>query len=131
MHLFQSLISIFESCYDFCFYLCKFYVFNLKNTKCNQLHTGKKQPLNDRVNIIRNIPNDAYRKNISRMKITILYECIGMSIVLLIFMSDIFFLYMSNEGCFTFIIHYFVRFRSKINPYLKREYEKGCQKHGS
>ena len=30
------------------------------------------------------------------------------SIILLIFMSDIFFLYMSNEGCFTFIIHHFV-----------------------
>ena len=34
----------------------------------------------------------------------------SISIILLIFMSDIFFLYMSNEGCFTFIIHYFVCF---------------------
>ena len=31
-------------------------------------------------------------------------------IILLIFMSNIFFLYMSAEGCFTFIIHHFVRF---------------------
>ena len=36
------------------------------------------------------------------------------SIILLIFMSDIFFLYMSNEGCFTFIIHHFVRFMGQI-----------------
>ena len=28
------------------------------------------------------------------------------SITLLIFMSDIFFLYMSDEGCFTLIIHH-------------------------
>ena len=47
-------------------------------------------------------------KNISQMKITILYKCVAQ--VLLIFMSDIFFLYMSNEGCFIFIIHHFVRF---------------------
>ena len=33
------------------------------------------------------------------------------SIILLIFMSDIFFLYLSDEGCFTFIIHHFVRFK--------------------
>ena len=36
------------------------------------------------------------------------------SIILLIFMSDIFFLYMSDEGCFTFIIHHFVRFMGQI-----------------
>ena len=30
------------------------------------------------------------------------------SIILLIFMSDVFFLDMSSEGCFTFIIHHFV-----------------------
>ena len=30
------------------------------------------------------------------------------SIILVIFMSDIFFLYMCDEGCFTFIIHHFV-----------------------
>ena len=33
---------------------------------------------------------------------------IRVRIILLIFMSDIFFLYMSDEGCFTFIIHHFV-----------------------
>ena len=32
------------------------------------------------------------------------------SIILLIFMSDTFFLYMSDEGCFTFIINHFVLF---------------------
>ena len=32
------------------------------------------------------------------------------SIILLIFMSDIFFMYMSNKGWFTFIIHHFVCF---------------------
>ena len=32
------------------------------------------------------------------------------SVILLIFMSVSFFLYMSDEGCFTFIIHHFVRF---------------------
>ena len=31
-----------------------------------------------------------------------------MGIVLLIFMSNIFFVYMSNEGDFTFTIHHFV-----------------------
>ena len=36
------------------------------------------------------------------------------SIILLIFMSDIFFLYMFDEGCFTFIIHHFVRFMGQI-----------------
>ena len=36
------------------------------------------------------------------------------SIILLIFMSDIFFLHMSDEGCFTFIIHHFVRFMGQI-----------------
>ena len=32
----------------------------------------------------------------------------NMSIILLIFVNDIFFLYVSNEGCFTFIVHHFV-----------------------
>ena len=31
-------------------------------------------------------------------------------------MSDIFFLHMSDEGCFTFIIHHFVRFMGEIIP---------------
>ena len=38
-----------------------------------------------------------------------------MSIILLIFMSDIFFPYMSDEGCFTFMIPNFV-------PSLKNSY---------
>ena len=29
----------------------------------------------------------------------------GMSIILLFFKDDIFFLYLSNEGCCTFVIH--------------------------
>ena len=33
-----------------------------------------------------------------------------MSIIMLIFMSDIFFLYMADEGFYTFIIYNFVRF---------------------
>ena len=35
------------------------------------------------------------------------------SIILLIFISDIFFLYMSNGVSFPFIIHHFVCFRGK------------------
>ena len=34
----------------------------------------------------------------------------SMSIRLLIFTSDIYFLYMANEGCFTSIIYHFVLF---------------------
>ena len=34
-----------------------------------------------------------------------------MNIILLIFMSDTSILYMSDEGCFTFIIHHIVRYR--------------------
>ena len=34
----------------------------------------------------------------------------SMSILVLIFMSDIFFWYMSIEGCLTFNIHHFVQF---------------------
>ena len=44
-------------------------------------------------------------------------------------MSDkIFFLNMTNEGCFTFIIHCFVQFMNQINEYLMKECEKGCHK---
>ena len=39
-------------------------------------------------------PNDIYRKNVSRMKITMSSKSISFS--LFIFMSDIFFLYMSS-----------------------------------
>ena len=46
------------------------------------------------------------------------------SILLLIFMSDIFFLYMSNEGCITFIIHRFLWFMGKIYPYLQKQAKK-------
>ena len=35
---------------------------------------------------------------------------------------------MSNEGCFTFIIHHFVCFMSLTDLYLIRELKKGCQK---
>ena len=35
------------------------------------------------------------------------------SVILLIFMSDIFFLFLSNEGCFTFMIHHLDQ-RSKL-----------------
>ena len=48
---------------------------------------------------------------ISQMNITILYGYVAQVLYfLLIAMSDILFLYMSNEGCFTFIIHNFVCF---------------------
>ena len=47
------------------------------------------------------------------------------SIILLIFMSDVFFLDMSSEGCFTFIIHHFVWFMSNVHIYAtigKKDY---------
>ena len=51
-----------------------------------------------------------YTEKISRMKITIyMYIVIQVhstSVILLIVMSDILFLYMSNEGYFTFIVHH-------------------------
>ena len=45
-------------------------------------------------------------------------------------MSDILFLYMSNEGCFTFNINHFVWFMGDeyLIEYLNRECEKGCPK---
>ena len=42
-------------------------------------------------------------------------------------MGNISVLYMFNEGCFTFIIHYFVRIINKISPYLTKESKKNCQ----
>ena len=51
-----------------------------------------------------------------------------MTIILFIFMSDIFFLCMSDEGCFTFIIQHFVRFMVKLYEYLMRGCEKACKK---
>ena len=41
-----------------------------------------------------------------------------------IMLSDIFFLYMSNEGCFTFIIQYLLQYMSKIFPYLQKQAKK-------
>ena len=47
------------------------------------------------------------------------------SIILLISMIGVFFLYKPNEGCFTFIIFHFICFMTVKNPYLKSECEKG------
>ena len=47
----------------------------------------------------------------------------SMSIILYIFMSDIF-LDMFDEGCFTFIVKYFLRVISKRNPHLKNRMQK-------
>ena len=43
-----------------------------------------------------------------------------MSILLLIFMSDIFFLYLCDEGCSTFIINHFVLFY-ELNIFILKE----------
>ena len=47
------------------------------------------------------------KKYISQNEDNIIRTC-SMSIILLIVMSEIFFLYMANLGCFTFIIHHFL-----------------------
>ena len=54
------------------------------------------------------------------MKI-ILYKCVAL--VLLIFTSDTYFLYVSNEGCFTFLIHHFNHLGVKVS-YIKDKMQK-------
>ena len=49
--------------------------------------------------------------------------------ILLIFMSDMYFLYMSNKECFTFIIHHFVRFISKKTSIFKERMLKKAVRH--
>ena len=62
----------------------------------------------------KNLPNDIYTKNISQMKITLLYQCIAPVLYFLFSWLICFFLHMSDKGCFTFIIHHFVRFMGLI-----------------
>ena len=71
------------------------------------------------VNTIEKLPESHIQKNISQMKI-ILYNIVcSTSIILLIYMINIFLLYMSNEGCFTLIIHQFVLFMTQNKSILK------------
>ena len=70
------------------------------------------------------VPNDICRKNRITNDDNNIIQLRGMSVILLIFMSDIYFRYMSNEGCFSFIVHHFLLFMGEINPYLKRECER-------
>ena len=94
-----------------------------------------KYSLNDLIYIILNLSERKCCEHGHRPKKCIMNEDSNIiqmsstSVILLIFMSDIFFLYMNDERCFTFIIHYihyFVWFTTLINSHLKIKYEKYC-----
>ena len=64
------------------------------------------------------------KKKTLQIKIKIFHVC-SINIISFIFMSDVI-LHISNEGCFTFIIHHFVwAIILELTPCLKKECKKG------
>ena len=54
----------------------------------------------------KNLPNDIFGKNYITNEDDNNLTVLSTSLILLIFMSDILFLFLSNEGCLTFISHH-------------------------
>ena len=95
------------------------------------IYTEKKYTTNEDNNIIRvrstTIVN-LHEWYICYVQVEILYK-LQLVQNLNLYITYIFFLYMSDEGCFTFIIHHFAGLMSEINQYFKQEGGKSCHKN--